>query len=292
MKTFQEAVRTKDFTLTAQLHLNQDTSRLGVINQAKCLSAAVDAVTVPANPHGVIHMAGLAAASLLIEIGIDPLLHIASRDRNQIALRSEFLGAATLGVTSLVVQRGDKLPKEFKPKTRQVFEIGAKKMLTAANQLSTFQAQRNEPGLFLGTLATVFSPARDWEPKELMAKADAGAQFILTQVCSDMALLRRYMAALVAARVTHRCHVVVSIPVLPSAESAKMLNENLRGPAIPKRTMKRLADSEAPEQLGIEICAELLQELKQIPGIGGANLVSPGNVETIPAAVKAADLDI
>lgn len=122
-----------------------------------------------------------------------------------------------------------------------------------------------------------------------MKKAEAGAQFVQTKMCLDMAMLRRYMARLVAAKITHRCQIVVSVPVLPSANAALWLNDKLRSEAVPLSIVKRLEAAKSPQQLGIEISAEFLRELRQIPGVGGANLVTQGDIETIPAVINAAE---
>lgn len=288
-KTFQQALRSKEFVLTAQLQLNEDTGRHGVVKQAKCLSGAVDAIAVPANPQGIVHMAGLAAASLLIANDIDPVLYIASRDRNRIALRSELLGAAAIGVTSLVVQRGDRMLRKTRQRTGKGTKVGSLKLLGVAKRLSDFQVQHKEPELFLGTLATVIDPSHDWQPEVLSRKADAGAQFVQTKICLDIAMLRRYMAKLVAARITHRCQIVVSAPILSSANAARWLNDSLRSEAIPHSIVQRLEDAKSPEQLGIDISAEFLRELRQIPGIAGVNLVTLGDIESVPAVINAAE---
>lgn len=288
--TFQQATRSKDFVLTAQLRLVEDTGRQGVIEQAEHLSAAVDAITVPANPHGTVHMAGLAAASLLLANDIDPVLHVASRDRNRIAIRSELLGAVAIGVTSLILQRGDRLSGRSGAQLKKRKKVGSVKLLRVAKRLSDFQKQNKEPELYLGTLANVLKPAPDRGPEVLVAKADAGARFVLTKACLDMDKLRQYMAALVAARITHRCRIIVSVPVPHTAEAARLLNENMRHEAIPAGIVKRLAEASSPEQSGAEIAAEFLRELSDVPGVSGANLIATGDVETIPAVIRAAEL--
>jgi 5,10-methylenetetrahydrofolate reductase len=291
-KTFQQAVRTKEFVLSAQLQLKESTGRHGVLVQAQCLATTVDAITVAANPHGVVHMEGVAAASLLIAQNIDPVLHIASRDRNRIALRSQLLGAAAIGVTSLVLSRGDRLAGRIRAGEGKESKVGSVKMLRAAKRLSDFQVQHNESELFLGTLSTVIDQEQDlrWEPKVLVAKLDAGAQFIQTKVCLDAARLRRYMATLVDAHLTHRCQIVVSVPILPSADAGRRINEKLRSEVIPESVLKRLEASNSPQQTGIEIAAEFLRELQDMPGVCGANLSTLGDIETIPAAISDAGL--
>ena len=274
--------------MTGQLRLYQDTGRDDVIRQAERLAGAVDAVAVTDCPYGVLHMSGLAVAALLMRQGIDPLLQFSARDRNRLALKSELLGAAALGVTSLLLQRGERLPGELQPEMTQVFDTGAKKLLAAARQLGEFQSARGEPELLLGTMATVFDPAPGWQPVELNAKLDAGARFVQTQICLDLDLLRRYMRSLVAAQVTWRCHVVVSVPVLTSAESVRWLYENLRGSVVPQSVVKRFDDARDPEAFGVDYCAQTIQALQDIPGIGGVNLSTTGSAELIAAAIDRA----
>ena len=288
MRTFRDAVGASNFTLTGQLRLYQDSGRDDVIRQAECLASVVDAVAVTDCPYGVLHMSGLAAAAILMQRGLDPVLHLSARDRNHIALRSELLGAAALGVTSLLLQRGDKLPKGFQPQVTQVFDTGAKKFLATAKQLSDYQAAQGQAELFLGTMATVFDPPEGWQPTELIAKIGAGTQFVQTQACLNLELLRRYMKVLVAAQVTWRCHVMVSVPVLTSAESARWLFDNVRGDVISERLVQQFADAKDPKSFGVRHCAETIQALREIPGVGGVNLSTTGEAEDIVAAVHQA----
>ena len=288
LKSLRNAVRTKEFSLIGQLRLHQDSDRHDVIRQAECLSSVVDAVAVTDCPHGVLHMSGLAVASILIERGIDPVVQISARDRNRIALKSELLGAAALGVTSLILQRGDKLPSDRKPKIKQVFDTGAKMFLATTKQLSDYQAARGEHELFLGTMATVFDPEEDWQPTELAGKIKSGADFVQTQTCLDPQLLRRYMEILVAAKVPWRCWVIASVPVLTSVDAARWLYENSRGAVIPAGLLKRFESANDPESFGIAYCAETIQAIKEIPSICGVNLSTTGDAEAIVAAVKQA----
>ena len=288
MNTFRDAVGAGDFTVTAQLRLYQDSGRDDVVRQAQRLAPVVDAVAVTDLPHGVLHMSGLAAGAILLQQDIDPVLQLSARDRNRLALKSELLGAAALGVTSLLLQRGERLPGELQPEITQVFDTGAKKFLAAARQLGEYQLARGGPELLLGAMATVFDPAPGWQPAELNSKLDAGARFVQTQICLDLDLLRRYMAALVAAQVTWRCHVVVSVPVLTSAESARWLHENLRGSVVPESVVRRFEGAGDPEAFGVAYCAETVQAIREIPGIGGVNLSTTGDAELIVAAVDQA----
>jgi methylenetetrahydrofolate reductase (NADPH) len=287
LKTFQEAIRTRDFTLTAQLQLTRETGRESVLQQADILGPVADAILVTDNPGGSVHMSTLAASSLLIQQGVDPIAQMTCRDRNNIALQSDLLGAQALGITNLLIQRGDKLPEAHRPKTKQMFDISSRDLINAARSVNR---ESKSTDFHIGAVIMVFNPESEWRAKSLVAKADAGARFLQTQMCFDMDLLRRYMARLVAIRLTRRVHIVVSVATLPSGETARWVRDNIRGSVMPDAVIRRLDQASDPEQEGIRLCAELLQELKEIPGVSGANVLTPGNVATIPTVIRAAGL--
>ena len=290
MKTLVERIDAKGFALIGQLRLHQDDGRDEVNAQAKALSPYVDAVAVTDCPYGVVHMSGLAVASMLLARGIDPVLHLSSRDRNQIALKSDLLGAVALGVTTLLLQRGDPLPQDVQARAKQVFDIGAKRLLATAKQLSEFRIARGERGLFLGALGTVFDPNQNWRPAELLAKVDAGAQFVQTQACFDVELLARYMKFLVAARLPWRGHVVVSVPVLTTPDQAQWLHRNVRGAVVPERFVRGFENARDPRRHGIELAAETLKLVREVPGISGANLSTPGDPGVIAETIDRAGI--
>ncbi len=288
MNTFRNSLDQKDFVVTGQLRLHENDSADDVIRQAETLANAVDAVAVTDCPYGVLHMAGLAVAALLLPRGIDPVLQFSSRDRNRLALKSELLGAAALGVTSFLLQRGDKLPDEVQPTKKQVFDTGAKRFLATAKLLSDYRESVGKSRLNLGTMATIFNPEDDWEPKELIAKVGAGANFVQTQICMDPRLLQRYARFLVSARIMRHCALVVSLPVLTSAENARWLFKNLRGSVIPESVVQRFEEATDQEAFGVELAAELIAAFREVPGVRGVNLSTTGSPEGIVEAVRLA----
>jgi len=288
LKTLKDSIRTKEFTLIGQLRLDQDDRREDVLRQAATLAPAVDAVAVTDCPYGVLHMSGLAVSALLLAEGIDPVMHFSSRDRNRIALKSDLLGATALGVTSMILKRGEPLPDDVQPKTKQVFDTGAKRLLATAGQLSDFQRANGGPELNLGTIATVFDAGPNWKPTELAGKVSAGARFVQTQICLDMDLLRRYVGRLAAAKVTWQCRVIVSIPVLTSADAAHWLRESLKGSMVPAQVVRDFDRAKDPRAHGIEYCAGIIDELRRIPGISGVNLSTTGEPGDVVAAIERA----
>ena len=288
MSTFKEAIQNRDFVVTAELNLARETEVEEIVKQATVLDAYTDAIQVPDSPNARTQLTPLAVSKILLEHGFEPLAHLNCRDRNRVALESELLSLGTMGITSVLLMRGDDLPDDHRPRVKQVFELGGKDLIETACELADDPGVTNVPDFCIGTTATVFNPKAGWKPRTLLSKVEAGARFIQTQLCFDIKTLRRYMTHLVEARLTWKTAIIVSLATLPSAMSARWLRENLRGSVVPKKVIRRLQQARDPEQEGIAICAELLEQLGEVPGVSGAHLMTPGAIETIPAAILAA----
>ena len=284
LKTFCNALRSKEFTLTAELKLRASPSRGDIVEQASVLSEFVDAVQLTDNPGAHLHVSPMAAAAILLGKGIDPVLHMSCRDRNRIALRSDLYVAAALGITSILIMRGREFPEDARPRIKPVYDWGARKLIACANSI-------DHESFLIGSAATAFKPDRDWVPETIAEKADAGVKFIQTQPCFDIDILRHYVARLVAERLVHRVYLVVSVAPIPSADMAQWLGKNLRGAAVPAKIITRLRKAPDQRREGIRICSELLQQIAEIPGTSGANVVCLDDAESVAEAIEESGLN-
>lgn len=288
--TLKDSLRTKDFVLTGHLNLALVTDAAALIRQGETLRTAVDAVHLADNASMQPQMSSLAAAALLLPHDIDPIVHISCRDRNRIALQKDIFGAAAIGVTSVMVMRGKKVPKAKRDTVRNVFDTPAKELLAFITRLKTDETPVIAPDFLAGVNAVAFDPDDTWKPENLTQKCDAGANFVQLQLCFDMELIRRYMARIVAKKLTHRVAFLVALSPLPSADAARHIRENVKNALVPDSVIERLENAPDPEQEGIDICAELLQEAAAIPGVSGASLMTLGRLETITAAIESSGL--
>jgi methylenetetrahydrofolate reductase (NADPH) len=283
--TFRDSLKTKEFVVTAHVNLAQAPDAESLIRQGEILRPAVDAVQLTDTTQ--VHMSGIAAAAMLIQQGIDPIVHMNCRDRNRIALRKDFLGAAALGVSSVLVMRGKKIPDSEKLGVRNVFDTPALEFMAYIQSLKDAENASLISDFLIGASAEIFDPDADWTPNNLIRKLDAGANFVQLQLCFDMAVVHNYMAHIVASRLTHRASFIMAISPLPSADVARWIRDNVKGALVPETVIERMENASDPECEGIEICAEFLRELATIPGVRGANLLTMGKLETIAAAVEA-----
>lgn len=290
MNRFRNAITRQSFVVTADLALGRATTAEQLRQQVKLLKPHVAAMQVADAHDGRLQMSASAAASILLAEGMDALVHLTGRDRNRIALENDLLGLAVLGVDSILLTRGEELPSTYKPATKQVLEVSGEALITMARLMAQDESVPAARGFFIGTAATVFVPKKDWQPKSLLARLDAGADFIQTQICFNMKSMRRYMQALVNASIPRRCAVMASLAVLPSAAAAMELKYALQGSVMSEKLVQRISQARDPELEGVTICAEKIQQLREIPGVSGVNLMTAGDPALMIATLDAAGI--
>ena len=279
--TFREAIRQKDFVVTVELPLQAATTASDVRQHIDVLAPVVDAAQVGEDESATGHMSSLAAASIVRDGGVDAILRISCRDRNRIALQSDILGAAALGIDSLILVRGEKLLDTGAIRAKGVFEIGSTRLLQLASRLGSESGLIPEPGLFLGSRVMAFKPAEDWSAQLIQQKLDAGASFLQTQPCLNADVLRAYMDKLIERRILRRASAVITVPLLLCAQDARQVREIHKGAPIPDALVERIEQSNDPVAEGVAVCAAFVRELRDLPGVSGVNIQyrgDPGNV--------------
>jgi methylenetetrahydrofolate reductase (NADPH) len=195
------------------------------------------------------------------------------------------MGAAALGVTSLILSRGEKLPASHKQRIKGVFDIGAQRLLATAQAIGANERLVAPPGFFIGSNVTAIDPPENWAAGGIDNKADAGSKFVQTQPCLDIGVLRRYMAALVAAKSLERISVIVQVPLLESIDMADELR-NARRPLLIRRDLiTRLQQADDFGKEAEAICSEMLSAVSTVPGISGAHILHRGDTATLVRVV-------
>ena len=205
----QAAVRSTSLALTSELAPSPDPAAL--IARARRLSDFVDAIHITESPGLRPLGSPLLTALLLRQAGMEPVLHMNCRNRNRVALQGELLGAATAGISALLLRRNIPMRVGRVARKHAVFDIGARELIATARRIRDADPPSRyglaqAPDFFIGAAATVFDATATWQPKSLLAKLDSGVQWVQTQLCMDLPLLRSYMRRFVAARLTHRAH--------------------------------------------------------------------------------------
>jgi methylenetetrahydrofolate reductase (NADPH) len=284
------------FVVTAEVTPPLSSEPAALLEKAISLKGLMDAVNVTDGASARTHMSALAAAAILIREGIEPILQFTCRDRNRIALQSDLLGAVALGVRNILVLTGDDPKIGDQPETKPVFDLTSRDLIAVAAMMRdkhVLPSGRDIAGpvpLFIGAADAPIDPPAAWQPTGLAAKRAAGAQFVQTQFCMDLDILRRYVARLTEAGLIPGLGLLVGIAPLASARSARWMRERLFGTIIPDAIVARLEGASDPREEGKRICVELLGELQKIEGVAGAHIMAPLNDAAIPEVIVEAGL--
>jgi methylenetetrahydrofolate reductase (NADPH) len=292
--TLEEKLRAGRFVLTAEVTPPVSADRDDLLAKALPLKDLADAVNVTDGAGARAHLSAVTAAGLLQAADIEPILQLTCRDRNRIALQSDLLAAAALGVRNLLALRGDDPSAGDQPDSKAVFDLDARQLLDTARrlrdagELPTGRKVGGKPQFFLGAADNPIDPPPGWEPKGLVAKIDAGAQFVQTQFCMDAQVVRRYLARLEDCGLGGKLSFLIGIAPLRSARSARWMKEKLYGTIIPDTFVTRLEQAADPVAEGRRICLEVIADLTAIPAVAGCHIMAPGNDAAVPEVIAEA----
>ncbi|MFL6974751.1 MAG: methylenetetrahydrofolate reductase [Xanthobacteraceae bacterium] len=290
----EQTLRARRFAITTELTPPVSFDPDDLLHRAQPLKGLVDALNVTDGASARAHMSALAAAALLKQEGIEPILQLTCRDRNRIALQADLMGAAAFGVHNLLLLTGDDPKAGDQPDTKPVFDIDSTTLTAMARamrdegELPTGRKIAGQAGFFLGTADMPIDPPPGWEPTKLLAKVKAGAQFAQTQFCMDAGVAARYAQRLAADGTTGRLHLLIGVAPLRSAKSARWMKEHLFGSIIPDEMIERLERAADPAVEGARMCVDLIDVLATIPGVAGVHIMAPANEAVVPEVIAQA----
>ena len=287
----QKALASGQPALTAEVMPPRGGDPSRSLAAAGALRDWVHAVNVTDGSRAVMRMSSLALCRLLLDAGIEPVLQLACRDRNRIALQAELLGAHALGVRNLLCLTGDPVRAGDQPGARPVNELEAVRLLQLVQQFNGGQdpvqgALPDGPtDLFAGAAADPQSASWSGLKSRLLRKKQAGARFVQTQMVMDAEALKRFVGELAAPL---DLPVLAGVFLLKSARNAAFINRVVPGAQIPQAVIDRLAAAPDPAAEGVAIASEQVGAYLQIAQ--GVHLMAIKAEERIPAILEQAGL--
>jgi methylenetetrahydrofolate reductase (NADPH) len=292
LSRLKERLDSGRFIVTTELVPPVSSDASSLIERALPLKGLATAVNITDGAGARAHMSSLVASHFLLRNGVEPILQMTCRDRNRLALQSDLIGAAALGIRNVLVLSGDDPKAGDQPEAKPVFDLDSAKLLATADrmrkeaELPSGTAIGGGVPLVLGAADMPIDPPAGWQPRSLAAKLEAGADFVQTQFCMDTAVVRRYAARLLELGIAQKLPVLIGVCPIPSARSAQWMKEKLFGTIIPDAMVERLEGASDPKAEGKRICIELLEELAAIPGIAGAHIMAPQNPSAVPEVIR------
>lgn len=277
---FERVLRAGKFAVTAEIAPPDSADPSEVYERAAVFDGHVDAINATDGSGANCHMSSVAMCALLAHKGYSMVMQVSCRDRNRIAIQGDVLGAAAMGVANIMCLSGDGVQAGDHPEAKPVFDLdcmSALSMVRGMRDDGHFLSGRKlskPPEVFLGAAANPFAPPFDYRPHRLAKKVAAGAQFVQTQYCFDLEMMRNYMDRVVDLGLHENVFILPGVGPLASARAAEWIRSNVAGVHIPDAIIKRLAGAENQKQEGINICIDMVNAIKEMPGVHGVHIMA------------------
>jgi methylenetetrahydrofolate reductase (NADPH) len=284
------------FAVTAEAGPPRGSQGEVMLKKGGLLKDACDAVNVTDNQIAMVRMSSVAGCVLLKQAGAEPVLQLTLRDRNRLAIQSDVLGAAALGIRNLLCLAGDHQRLGNHPSALGVYDIDpihlvqAIKNLRDERRLMNGQSITGEVAMYIGAVANPTVEATGLGLLGLRKKIAAGADFIQTQAVFDLAGFRAWMEQVRAQGLDERVHILPSVLPIKSLDMARRMRAGIPGLRIPEDLVLRMEKGPDASEVGLRFSVELIEQLRTIPGVHGVHIMAVAWEEAVPRIVKEAGL--
>ena len=269
------------FAVTAELGPPKGNDVTVIERKANLLKGYVDAINVTDNQTAIVRMSSIAACSLLVGRGLEPVMQMVTRDRNRIAMQSDIFGASALGIKNMLCLTGDHQSFGNQIDSKNVHDMDSVQLIDCVRTLrdektilgGTDQVE-GDIKMFIGAAANPFGDPFEFRVIRLAKKVAAGVDFIQTQCIYDMARFKEWMKMVRDRGLHEKVHILAGVTPLKSAGMARYMNNNVSGITIPDEIINRIAKAEKPGDEGIKLCVEQIHELRQIEGVHGVHIMA------------------
>lgn len=298
----ERLLRAGHFAVTGELGPPQSADPGVIREKAALLKDCCDAVNITDNQTAIVRMSSIGAGTLVVQEGLEPIIQMTCRDRNRLAIQSDLLGAYAVGLRNLLCLTGDHQSFGNHPAAKNVFDIDSiqlVRMVAEMRDRGIFdcgdQFKGLEPRFFVGAAAAPFADPIDFRPYRLAKKVKAGADFIQTQLIYDVEAFSRYMDKVRELGLHEQTYILAGVGPLKSPGMARYMKNNVPGLLVPDELIERMTEAGAPwagkskdeltkedkrarssawRQAGIQICIELIQQIRQIEGVAGVHIMA------------------
>ncbi|MFZ0034926.1 MAG: methylenetetrahydrofolate reductase [Sedimentisphaerales bacterium] len=287
-----------DFIVTAE-YLPSASANGSVIEAAlKAFGNSLSAVNVADNHYGVA-MSSLAASVAVLKSGAEPICQIVTRDRNRIALQSDLLGAAYLGIKNVLCLSGYHQTLIGCPESASVYDIDSTQFIEIVTNMSEKGVLADgtkidgQFSMLVGAVANPFLKPLELNMLRLNKKIGAGAKFIQTHAVFDIEQFSQWLGAAGSEGIARRAAIIASVLPLDNAVETERLRDMYIDYSIPDAVVDRLkaaGGNDAQKKEGLTICVEMIKKLKEIDGVKGIHILSGGKEKVVPEILAASGL--
>ena len=284
------------FAVTAEAGPPKGASATVIQRKGEMLRHCCDAVNITDNQTAIVRMASIAGCILLKQQGVDPVLQIVCRDRNRIAIQSDVLGAVALGIGNILCLSGDHQKFGNHPTAKNVFDIDSIQLIQTLKNMrdeKKFLSGEDITGevpLFIGAVENPYADPFKFRVTRLAKKVKAGADFIQTQAIYDVAKFGKWMEMVADRGLDKQVHILAGVIPIRSAGMARYMRDYVSGVSVPDEIVTRMEEAKTAKEEGLRIALEVIEQLKEIPGVHGIHIMAIGWEDAVPEIVERAGL--
>ena len=285
------------FAVTGELGPPKGNDVSVIKRKADLLRGYVDAINVTDNQTAIVRMSSIATSSLLIQMGLEPVMQMVTRDRNRIAIQSDIFGATALGIKNMLCLTGDHHTFGNQADSKNVHDLDSIQLIgcvrTMRDQGALLGGEEKIEGeikLFIGAAENPFGDPFEFRAIRLGKKVAAGVDFIQTQCIYDMNRFKEWMKMVRDRGLHEKVHILAGVCPLNPERIIQYKEKNLPGISIPDALIDRIAQAEDPGEEGIRICVEQIMELKEVKGVHGIHIMGVDMEDKIGQIVEVAGL--
>ena len=288
--TFKEKIQAGKFLLSSEIGPPKGIETDKLLQDAERIRSRVDVINVTDLQSSVMRLGSLSVCALLKQRGIDPIFQLTCRDRNRLALQSDLLSAAALGIENVLILTGDHPSAGDHPEAKPVFDLDSVQLLQAARKLESGTDMKSNklegkpPSFCLGAVVNPGSDPIEPQIIKMEKKAAAGAEFFQTQAVYDVRAFEKFIS-----KIKHLdLPVMAGIVLLKSAAMARYMNKSVAGVNVPESLIKEMDEAKDKAAVSIDIASRLIREIK--PMCRGIHIMPIGWDRYLPSVLDAAGL--
>ena len=293
--TLREKIESNQFIVCGEIGQPQSCDGDIIRAKSKHFKSYVDAVNITDNPSAVVKLSSMASAKILLEEDVEPIMQMTCRDRNRLAIQSDLLGAAALGIKNILCLTGDYQKFGDHPEAKGVFDLDSIQLIATVTNLNkgfllSGMEMKKATEFLIGGAANPFAKPFEMRLIRLYKKIEAGVKFIQTQPVFDMDLFTRWLEEAVKMGLHEKCAILAGVMPVKSAHVLEYMKEEVPGVKIDEEYINRMKNAKDPKEEGVKIAVETIQALKSLKGIRGVHLMPMMWESITPILVEEAGL--
>lgn len=288
--SFRDKIQAGKFLLTSEIGPPKGIETKVLLEDAELVRGRVDAINVTDLQSSVMRLGSLAVCGLLKQKGLEPIFQVTCRDRNRLALQSDILSAASLGIENLLLLTGDHTTMGDHPDAKPVFDLDSVQLLQVVKKLQEGEDMKGNkldgaaPKFCMGAVVNPGADPLEPQIAKMEKKIAAGAEFFQTQAVYDVKIFEKFLSKIKHLKTT----ILAGIVLLKSAGMAKYMNKNVAGVFVPDNLINEMQETKDKVAQSVDIASRLIKELK--PMCQGVHIMPIGWDKVVPRVLDASGL--